>query len=76
MIHLNFVIEIWKSNVFEFDLAELYLIPKCVFEFNPAEYISRISNSDQTDFTMFFSLHNLTNSKLTILYKGEFRGAC
>ena len=31
-------IEIWKGNVFEFDLAELYLylIPRCVFEPNPA----------------------------------------
>ena len=32
-------IEIWKSNVFEFDLTELYLclIPKCVFEPNPGQ---------------------------------------
>ena len=30
-------IEVWKRNVFVFDLAELYLylIPKCVFEPNP-----------------------------------------
>ena len=27
--------EIWKSNVFEFYLANLYFIPKCVFEHYP-----------------------------------------
>ena len=36
-------LKIWKSNVSEFDLAELYLIPTCVFGPNPAVKISVLS---------------------------------
>ena len=42
-MYLNHIlIEIWKTNVFEFDFAELYLIQKCVFGPNPDERSSAV----------------------------------